>query len=611
MYSILRQKKVIKKKINASYNRDSSKEYDDLPDYFSRKRRGRVPAANKNKLESRPERKTRKRKKAALVVVGDAVISTPVGSKKAKQKQNLSFNNVSPIGHGHPLINFADITYSPSQLAFPPKTKPVERKFFNRRVEINLDHDSVKELMRSFVNVVNASSVARTGQSIIEISHSEEEIVDQVLERTNPETLIGLALLPRNTLNDVLQQSMRSSLDKTNSLRESGSQNVPTSDEVLTRNVRTDSPDFYGFNDSSVVNAEANSPKIQFVTHRKTKSSDKSSKQSSVPDQMSRNTSSSPDFLGFTNTTFRGFETMTSQRLSPDDVRDIIAGERGPPENLLQDRISLNYFNKTVEESINESIPANLEPIYVADSTRCSRNDVTRADAPECNKLSNKSLVSPSLILSDKVSLETYDISDVSVIPATPIQHVTRRKTRATNSAPTDNLSVIDCTFTERASHDVTRRMTKKNVQFTEMEQPQTREPRERKTVAFEVTSHDESSAATIHLAPGKWRKSLAAWKRKTLAFSSTNNETDKSEVSTKKISGVRKSDGRWLSSVQGLTIQEDDGTDDEGNVYFNSIFENVSHRSSAHCTISSDSRHQFRPILSKTSQKLGLGGRN
>lgn len=715
-FRVLRQKKVIKKKINASYNRDSSKEVDDLglPDLFARRNKRRRPTSGKyqNTKKSRPAKsgtaKTRKRKIATHFVVGDAVVSTPVGGKrkKAKQSNNLSFN-ISPIGSGKPIIRFPDILTdsSHSNIIFPLKimrtghkpklfdknliTSPVMGE---RRVQLNLDHDSVKELMISCAKAVNASNEALTGKSIIEISHTDEEILDQILKTTNPQTLIQLALIPRNSLTEVLEQSMKRNEPSQMSLdgqpafthithrKTSKSKKSSISDQLSADSgLRSDSPDFNGFDDSSMLNTVEPPPlkpcvgiekslhdvsipildqedtRTSHVTHRKTKSSDKSSKRPSksprsfsiplmISDKMDRIDSVSPDFYGFDNTCGYEMNKETScnlemsqiqptdpQRTSPDLVREfdirtnMTAGTIGFTENLIPDRISLNYLNKTpqiVEEEIDESISSNivtvsfkdasrqsmksLESIHVEDSPRCSRNyvtqgvvDVSENYAVEYNDLS-KTTSPKNLPENDEVPMET-DIVDVSVIPATPVHITTRRRTRAKSALlgnnqsnkwsiapsnlphtiPDDNESVIDCTFTEQVSQRrLTRRLTKKNVQFMETRpsldaQATKMRLHERKTVAFEPSTIEPpvEPSISIRLAPGKWRKSLAAWKRKTSALSmnAINNETavndsrlSKAEISTKKISGVRKSDGRWLSSVGRMTIQEDDESDED-----------------------------------------------
>lgn len=614
------------------------------------------------------------------------MISTPVRGIKAKQTENLSFN-LSPIRSGQPTIRFADISLSKSQSIEIPQKKKVPKidnyaqGFFNpnliwspvmgeRRVEVNLDHDSMKDLVKSFVQTLNANSEALTGKSIIEISHTDEEVLDEVLKKTNHDTLIRLALLPRNSAIEVLEQSMKSVRNATlsddiNDQSKSSHLEHPSSvTHVTFRNYKkrslsyqnlyrtssckSKSPDAHENNGSCVeiensMNISSQSyqksldkvSEMQYVTHRKTRSNNKSQKsseglESPILDRH-RISSVSSDFLGFNNTeeslnfemspmSGKDSNNMTADPIRESDNRnDITTGSFNLSDSQMQDKISLNYLTKTleiVEENLDESFSSNceqkshtipitpkpmrnFESIIVEDSPTCSRNDVTQGvvqildNYPECNQFS-KSISSNTLPDNDKVLMET-DNPEVSVIPATPI--VTRRLHRKTapksiqltseiiTSAPqataADNVSVIECTFSETANQRrVTRRMTKKNVQFTEKcrsldnKQPEMSQL-ERKTVAFQVPTLEMSvePSVSIHLAPGKWRKSLAAWKRQTLALSINtttneiaNNQTklSKAEFSTKKISGIRKSDGRWLSTIGRMTIQEENENDED-----------------------------------------------
>lgn len=674
-FRILREKKVIKKRINASYNRDSSKERDSfgLPDLFPPKRgkRGQNKRLNPNQntKNSRPPKsgtckQTRKRKKASHNFIGDAVISTPVGGKKAKQTNNLSFN-VSPIGVEQPTNRFADISLSKSQSNDVLRSQMVlkrdvhARKFFNpdmfwspvkmgRRVDLNLDHDSVKGLIKSFVRAVNASNEALTGRSIIEISDTDDEVLDEVLKKTNPETLIRLALLPRSYVVDTLEQSMKKEtlhedIVCNKSSKGSNSLAFPPIPHVthrkskkgllleqnLTRSITlttSDTREIEQLSTNKSVQISNQSP--QYVTHRKTRSKALEKHLEDNKDEseiLDRNQISSV-FYGFNDTELnfgtsllhgKDLEATNVDSVRKSDICVDVTTSIGlePKEDVEPDRISINYLNKTlqiVEEEFEESIAMilgqstiasspntvkSLEPIHIEDSPICSRNDVTQGvfqvpyNSPVCNKLTPllPKTSERKTFYEDNVSTE-IDIPYISVIPATPT--VTRRSRRkivttsntssnTTQAIPLDNLSVIDCTFSEMASQRrVTRRMTKKNVKFSD---PSTSplevkdakvNQRKRKTVAFQVPRVEtfEQPSFSIHLASGKWRKSLAAWKRQTLALSENtiSNETvknqtrlSKADISTKKISGIRKSDGRWLSSISQKAIQEENDEDE------------------------------------------------
>ncbi|XP_063700035.1 uncharacterized protein LOC134830465 [Culicoides brevitarsis] len=614
--NVLREKRVIKKSVNASYNRDSSKE--DLPELFVRGKNGKRKTSKIKVPKPPAARKPRKRKKPTHIAIGDAVVSTPVGGKKAKKSDNLVFN-LSPIGHSN--IRFAEISLNRSNFLSPHlkkiATNNSSRLFFNpklvkkmgeRKIEVNVDHESIKELMKSFVQVAKNSQSVH-GKSVIELNHTtDDEILEEVLKRTTPETLIHLALLPQTSVTEVLEQSIRNPSFTHVTQRRGGSGNISSTST------------FYGFNESSVSQLPS-SPHLQFVTHRRTKSNEKRE-------------SILSDFHGFSES------ELSLKDFTPDSVRDSrndVTQAINLSKSHIPERISLNYLNKTlqiVEEELDitrqniferdtaaktDDVPI----IHIEDSPRCIRNDVTQGVFPE-----------NSLLACNETQKIPSDIgTDVSVIPATPVLVTKRRTLRPKPLVPIENLSVIDCTPTEKRA---TRRLTRRNVLFdrASMQNVAKRKPIERKTVAFDDPNGEKSPSRlrerktvafeppnnflsvpssspsrlrqrktvafnkekspesrktvafdepmeesqvvelpSLQLAPGKWRKSLAAWKRKTLAMSiNATNETtnvtrlsNRTDLSTKKISGMRKSDGRWLSTNVGrMTIREDDEDEEE-----------------------------------------------
>lgn len=383
---------------------------------------------------------------------------------------------------------------------------------------------------------------------------------------------------------------------------------------------RSESPSFHGFAESHIISEEMFQKNFNNITERKSNSSTNKRFQTKSPDFLT-NTSKISESLEnvqietspTSNITIRK-SVRQSKRSKSDNSSENNVSETVPKRKSLDTRLELANITQRKSNNLRSKRSANtsivtlgLEDSQNVSSKRLSNKntdtetgyiDLTQSvfygfqDSPTINNNLSTIVENSAIFSYEHVGDQLHDIFPLN---SPKIESATKNLSHdRTQQLCTDKKS--DDTVISINDSDVTpSHISQKSLKFNDeptmsksnLHQSKNITTRQRKKVAFTEptnnesihdSSKDEISSNCPMLRPGKWRRSLAEWKRHhSVGNTSMGDSTLKnSSNNTTNISAARKSSYRMRSTIVTTILEEDETiseAEQEGNAGKSNLF--------------------------------------